>query len=226
MLAVGRGVSAFLGLATLAGGLAFLSRCSPLTDDAKAVVSNALTNGDVVMLARPSAFLFTADLRCFANGVQQVPLVIRYATQGHSNPMSFNLDPVRAIETVYAVDMQQPHSAYQGQSNTCFEERITSAFKVHETGTLLDPNTEYFGLNAYPGYHIVLGTVHVNSVEFVNEYAANELEGGAKRRSYHVSFSVDQIKPTGSGSLPSGFSVTCIAAKDPVQNQWVMDSCS
>jgi hypothetical protein len=75
---------------------------------------------------------------------------------------------------------------------------------------------------------VLIGTIHVEKVELVNEYSAQGPTGPTQARSYHVNYSIE--RPQGSTRIGGidgvVFTETCILYHDNAENRWAFDKCT
>lgn len=181
-------------------------------DEGKNILTEALSGVQVTL--NPGSALMPPDgYDCFDDGRQKVPLVLNLkgADGGYNNvKLIYHLDVVATLKTLYALHTGNAvwtHNFGDHGNMTCFEPSI------HKTWTWF-------------GYAVPLGTLHLQTVEFINDFMQTMplIGGTVEMRSYKVAFTIDQKQTTGQGQLDT-YNTTCLVAKDQVHNVWAFQGC-
>lgn len=186
------------GLGVLFIALALCSCGSASADDGSALVTASFSDIDVWMVAERALFVYD---NCFENSDTAGLL---FHLKGGWFGLRYQTNQNAAIQAAY------PLRGSQAGSMACFG------------GTLGQYGDRMGGRR----YIFPLGKMAVRSVAFVNAFSmTGSLGSPVNAKSYKVAFGIRLTHPTGQGSLPPLFNMTCVVANDPVQNKWTVVGC-
>ena len=187
------------GLRAFFVALALCGCGSASADDGNALVTASLSDIDVWMAAERALFVYD---NCFENSDAAGFL---FHLKGGWVGMRFQTNQNAAIQAAFPM-----RGGRQAGSMACF-------------GGTMSQYGDHMGGRRYV---FPIGKMIVRSVEFVNAFSiAGPLGSPVNAKSYKVAFAVRLTHPTGQGSLPSQFRMTCVIANDPVQNKWTFTGC-